>query len=609
MKNNLEAPDSKEDNLTPSENEQPHEPRHATIDLDKEVKKDEEPTAATETTFAPDPPKRGKFARFWQWFPDHKKVSIPLLLVLVVAILAAIPFTRYKLAGLVWKQEYHVQIIDAQTKKPVSSATVRLATLQATTDSKGEAHFKLRSGKASLETTKKYYKTDTATVLVPIFKQKQAPHQIALTATGRQVPIKVVNKVTGKPIAKATIKAAETTTLTDEKGLATIVLPADKQTVSGEVSADNYLSSKNTIQVTTQTVDANTIRLAPSGKLYFLSNKTGKIDVVKTNLDGSDRQTVLAGTGFERNNETSLLASRDWKYLLLKSVRDSSGKAKLYLLDTTTDKLTAFDEGKVTFTLIGWHNHHFLYSVERDELKAWENNRQAVKSYNAETGQLATLDQAQASGTADKYAAQTFANFYILPNTLVYTASWYYAVAPDPTIDGKVNSIRGINPNGQDKKDYKTFDPLVIYEYMPARLYAPQELYFQTHNRADNKSNFYEFEDGTVKAAGNVNRDTFEKTYPTFLISPSGKHTFWTEERDGKYSLFVGDPKGENEKQVASSSEYQAYGWYSDDYLLVSKKGSELFIMPLDGSAPLKVTDYYKPPVTFSGYGYGYGGL
>ncbi|MFO0782036.1 MAG: hypothetical protein U0524_04095 [Candidatus Saccharimonadales bacterium] len=47
--------------------------------------------------------------------------------------------------------------------------------------------------------------------------------------------------------------------------------------------------------------------------------------------------------------------------------------------------------------------------------------------------------------------------------------------------------------------------------------------------------------------------------------------------------------------------------------ILVSKGNNQLLVMPVSGvqppKQPLKVTNYYRPAVTFTGYGYGYGGL
>jgi hypothetical protein len=57
-------------------------------------------------------------------------------------------------------------------------------------------------------------------------------------------------------------------------------------------------------------------------------------------------------------------------------------------------------------------------------------------------------------------------------------------------------------------------------------------------------------------------------------------------------------------------SDYDTYGWYSDNYLLVSKNSSELYVMDKAGKqTALKISDYHKPAQVFTGYGGGYGGL
>jgi hypothetical protein len=105
------------------------------------------------------------------------------------------------------------------------------------------------------------------------------------------------------------------------------------------------------------------------------------------------------------------------------------------------------------------------------------------------------------------------------------------------------------------------------------------------------------------------NSDFQGKFYPTYLASPSNNLTFWYEPRDGANTIFGGNGDGDASKQLATSSEFTPYGWFTDDYVLLSKKGSELYIAPRDlSSAPVKITDYHKPSVTFLGYGGGYGG-
>jgi hypothetical protein len=80
--------------------------------------------------------------------------------------------------------------------------------------------------------------------------------------------------------------------------------------------------------------------------------------------------------------------------------------------------------------------------------------------------------------------------------------------------------------------------------------------------------------------------------------------------KDGKNTLFIGDNDGKNQKQIASLSDYTPYGWYGDNdqYVLLTKNGSELYIATPDTiNNPQKVTDYYRSQI-INGYGAGYGG-
>ncbi|HXY18185.1 MAG TPA: hypothetical protein VEH48_02070, partial [Candidatus Nitrosopolaris sp.] len=60
----------------------------------------------------------------------------------------------------------------------------------------------------------------------------------------------------------------------------------------------------------------------------------------------------------------------------------------------------------------------------------------------------------------------------------------------------------------------------------------------------------------------------------------------------------LGDSTGDNQKTVQNLSDYSAAGWYTNNYLLLSKNGSELYISDLKGDTPIKITDYQ--PGTFA---------
>lgn len=552
------------------------------------------------------------------WVKTRKKVSVPAGLVLLLALLVAVPFTRYVLAGTVLRQNFSVEVIDSQTHKPVTSATVALEGKTAVTNNKGVATIRANVGHATVTVSKKYYIGVEQGVLVPIGKQKTS-EQVALVATGRQVPVTVTNKVTGQPVSNITISAAGVEAKTDAKGEAIVVMPANKASVEANLKGSGYNNQKVTLKVTASVDPANKFHVTPSGKLYFLSNKGGTIDVVKTNLDGSARETVLGGTGKEDKNNTILLASQDWQYLALLSKRDGGDHAKLFLINTANDAVITMDEGNAEFTLNGWSGHHFIYNVNRAGYPLWQPGRQILKSYDAGSGKLTVIDQNAAAGSSDTdYYYESLGNVFINSDQIVYTKSLSSYSANQ--LNGKNATLNTVKADGSGKQTVKSwnahFEPGSVYGSISvnSRTYAPNEIYVGvTYNATTggNDDNLYEYEDGNLKTvSGKLASNLYDEfEYPTYLFSPSDSKTFWSEPRDGKNTLFVGDGEGKNQKEVASLSDYQTFGWYTEKYLLVSKNSSELYIMPVGGGAPLKITDYYKPSTSFTGYGKGYGGL
>jgi hypothetical protein len=584
-----------------AENEKPQTLEEADTNPPEETSDHDTPTEQ--------PAAGGRLERLWHAYLAKKKLTIPLTILVIILVILAVPMTRLKALGLFIHKDFSVTVVDSETGKPVSEAAVELESLAAKTDGEGRATLKdAPLGEQKLTISKKYYKSTSVEVVVDLSESKNK-HTAKLEATGRQVPVVITNRVTGKALKGVSITVLDTEAKTDDKGEATLVVPADKTTEKVTLKLDDYNEATAEIDVKEQLTDKNKLALTPSGKLYFLSKQSGKVDVVKTNLDGTDRQTVLPGTGKEIQSDTVLLASRDWKYLALKSRRDSD-KAKLYLIDTATDKLTTIDEGNVEFTLTGWVDNTFVFTVNRLKLP-WETNGFAIKSYDAKRKALKTIDETIAVGWGyPDYIQEIFTNIYVVDNTLVYakltrvgTYTNYYGSSK-----GKEHIIVTMRPDGSERKVLRGF-PLLgspSYSDISVQPYGSQEVSFFVY--ASQGSNItLEYEDGALKEVKTPDNDEF---YATYLQSPSGQKTFWFEPRDGKNTLFLGNKEGENAQEIAVLSELTPYGWYTDNYLLTSKSSSELYIMGTDkGAKPLKITDYHKPAYNFTGYGGGYGGF
>lgn len=546
---------------------------------------------------------RAFFAGYWR----HKKWALPLTLLVLVGGLLAVPATRYPVLGTFLTSTYRIEVVDSKTGTPVSGATVQLDGRTALTDDDGHAAIRAHVGSRELAISKKYYTTVRAGAFVGIKSRPADSNRLKLVATGRQVPLKVIDKLSGKPVKNAKIRVLDTSAKTDETGRAIIVLPTTHATEKATVTAAGYNQAGATVRVTNKTVPGNTISLTPAGRVYFLSNASGTIDVVSTNLDGAARKTVLAGTGDEDSDHTVLLASRDWKYLALLSRRDGGQHAKLFLIQTADGRVTTMDEDAADFTPIGWSGHHFVYRVSRPDIPSWKPNASSINSYDADQGEVVVLAKSHASGTDDASAMyEDLVNAVLFNGNLVYARTWHqypgYFSAP-----GKKNVLATVHPDGSGAATLKTLNAADAY-FGNLTIPRPDKLYFVVYGSA--ASVYYELgANGSVTHRNTITAGDFNKPYPTYLESPAGTRTLWMEIRDGKNALLVGGRSGDDAKEIARLSGYAPYGWYTDKYVLLQKDDSELYVMQAAGGKPVKISDYYKSARKFYGYGGGYGGL
>ncbi|HVO86442.1 MAG TPA: hypothetical protein VMT23_01775 [Candidatus Binatia bacterium] len=551
--------------------------------------------------------------RFRSWYVAKKKWTIPATILLFIILLFVIPWTRYQICGLFLENDFSIKVVDSTADKPVSGASVSIGGISAVTDGSGQATLHdVKVGDQTVKVEKKYYQSLSQTFLVPILDQKSVP-SVQFVATGRQVKIDLSNLINGQPVSGASIAVADIQSKTDKNGQAVVVLPANSTSEKAQLSAPGYNNANVTVAVSASEIKQNDFKLTPAGKVYFLSKLSGTIDVVKTNLDGTDRETVLAGTGKEDDSHTVLLASRDWQYLALLANRDGTAPA-LYVINTNDDKLLNMDQGNANFTSIGWYNHYFIYTVARNGYNAWQPNAFSIKSYNADNGQAITLANTNASGTSNADAQyENIWDTLIMGSDVVYSRTWYrYPGYLD--VAGKQNVLAAIRPDGSNNRQLKSVDAGTSY-IANLRLSKPRELDFGVYSNDGSVATTYFVVDksSNVSQSSDITDASLSQEPLTYLLSPAGSQTFWTEPRDGKNSLFIGDQDAGSPKQIASLSDYNTYGWYTDQYLLVSKNSSELYIIPASGikddSQAIKITDYHKPAEDFYGYGGGYGGL
>lgn len=553
--------------------------------------------------------------KFFGNWSKRKKIIVASIVAILVLVFA-VPFTRYKVLGLVIKKDVTIKVMDASLNTPVSEAEVSIHGKSQTTDGNGEAKISgVPVGEATIRISKNYYQEASFERVIGIGSAKTI--ETKLTAVGKPVKLEVVNKISKQPVPNASVKVMSTTSKTDDNGKTVLVVAPEAKEINVNVTANGFNTVDAKLTISNKDL---TVEITPAGKLYFLSKQSGKIDVVKTNLDGSDRKVVLAGTGNESETDTILLASRDWKYLALKAKRDTKKDFNsVYLINTADDKLSTIDEGNADFELKGWAGHYLILKVDRREVQYNQPDKQRLKSYNAETQKLITLDRSNATNLGpgmsqdyyyqDRYYIDRFDLVSITDNTVLYIKDAEYSGACEEATNG----IYTIQPDGTQKKTIlqaqlkdKTINGWSAFTYKPG------EIYYQTtepncSGTAQTKSYEYEI-GGAIKAIDESEFNKGTSNYRSFVVSPNGKEAFWSESRDRKNVFFLGNLDLEDEKEIAKLEEHTVYGWYNQDYLLISRKGSELFIMSRTGT-PIKVTDYHKPAYDYKGYGYGYGGF
>lgn len=532
------------------------------------------------------------------------KVAVAAAVIVVLVAVGSVPLTRYTLLGFLLQRNYTVRVTDAVTHKPVTEATVLLDGKTVTTNANGDAKLKIHVGYRALHIRKAYYADLSRTILIPVGSKNSV--SFMLHATGRQVPIVLLNTISGAPVGNALVQAGSAQARTDKSGKATIVLPVGKDTVSASITATGYNTLATKVQVTASTVPENTFKLTPAGKIYFLSKLSGTIDVVKTNLDGTDRQTVLAGTGDEDDGNTVLFVSPDWKYIALQSKRSAGGNPELNLIDTTNnDHVTNIDKGNAFFSPIGWLKDDFVYTVYRNDVPENQPKHASIKSFDAQKLSLSVIDNTNATAQDPRYgnADESYVFAYVFAGQLLYAKNWSSISLAN--MQGQQNTLVMVNGDGTDKRTIGHVNATDT-RYVQVSLRNPQTAMLSTYQFI-NSIQSYNFIDeaGNLKPSNDQSvNDTFYEQQKGYFISPSTQLTAWTEERDGKNVLLVGNESGEDGKIIVSLDEaYTLYGWYTDGYLLVSKSGSELYILSATGGTPLKISDYHNPYHRYNGYG------
>ncbi len=524
-------------------------------------------------------------ARFYHWLrakPVRLALASAIAVVVVASATTAATQLRYPVLGLLWRPPAQVTITDATTHQPLGKVKIELAGQTAFTNTQGIARLPhVHPGHTTLRVTKDGYDSLSRTDLVPFLSHYHPT--LTLKPNGIKVVVQVTNSLTAAAVAGVSVAVGDSSILTDATGRAELSLPPaldhTRQTLRFKKDGYNDRTADILVSVNAKTTTA---QLLPAGKVYFLSNRTGRIDLHQANLDGSSDQLVLAGTGKE-TTDTGLLSSIKHPNLLaLVSSRDgqhSDGSGDLFIFNADNRQLRKVDSEISFYNYRAWTDDTLVYL-------RYSTNTATIKTYNVATSKTTDL-------TSITFKPGTYGSLYvnaIYGNTLIYSINGdddhhgLYAV----NVAKNTSHQLGPNPANQiSRSDLKTLQIQYNTYYNP---YLPKPNVWQSLNL----DNFVLADLGDGPSI---------LSYRSYVDSPGGKYTCFIEQRDGKSDLYLTDSQGANERRLTTDGGVNQFvQWYGDDYIVFSK-GSTLYVAATASTLkPVKVADFY------AGNGRTYGG-
>lgn len=338
--------------------------------------------------------KRGFWRRKWvRW-------TIMLLVLSGITAAGVVPTSRYWMlntAGV--RSSSSVVVVDSTTQLPLKGVEVTLAGMTAHTDSAGEVSFQdLKLGATELSIYRVGF--ERLQQKVTLGWGSNPLGRFALNATGVQYVIQVTDYVSGQPLEGVEATNGAATAISDKDGKITLTLENTAVAEGGvALSKAGYRSEAITLpEDPTQPTEAE---LVMARKAVFVSRQDNRYNLYKSDIDGKNRETLLAATGNENSNIT-LAVSQDGSHAALISTRDGKRDSggfvlsSLVLIDVEQGSTVTIAEA-AQIQLIDWVGTRLVYQLGASDSSA--DDRYVVASYdyaNSIRVQLAAANKLQA---------------------------------------------------------------------------------------------------------------------------------------------------------------------------------------------------------------------
>lgn len=491
-------------------------------------------------------------------------------LVVLLLVLAILPPSRsfaLNLAGV--RATASLTVLDATTQLPLKNANVSLGNVLAQSDAKGHVTLKaVKLGSQPLTVHKIAFATIKKSVSTGLGSNDLG--MIALKAVGAQYHFKVTDYISGKPVTIAQAASGQATAVADKKGeIVLTVTDTSADSLSVSITASGYRTA--TAKVTVGSTQTTPVALVTSSQNVYISRQTGKYDVYKSDLDGTNKKLLLAATGNE-NSTNTLVPNADGQVAALINNRDTTKDSSGYVLQTLT--LINVDTGASTVVdhseriqPVGWIGDRLVYVAIKAGASAANPSRYLLMSYDYKTNQRLQLDHANAFN-----------------DVVSANGSIYYATSNG--YNGGVSQFLQIDTDNSNKQVLLVSEVWNVFrqDFSNFRLATGDTAY--TYKLGDSKPV------STTASYNGQNR--------LYIDSPDGKHSLYVDDRDGKGTLISYDTTTKKETELAQAAGLNyPVRWLGNDtiiYRLSTAKETADYAVSATGGATKKITDVTNTP-------------
>lgn len=539
-------------------------------DADKLLEVEDEKTKDEATTVEVKPKKerkkRGNFFKAWLGNTLYRNITIGLIMLGIVASLA-IPTSRYfvlNTAGV--RASVSIKVLDDKTSLSLKNVEFVVDGKSTKSDGNGDAKLdKVKLGKLKVIIKKSAFAELKKTVTLgwgsnPLGEQRLVP-------TGTQFTFTAKDFTSNKPVADTEVNFGDSSAKFNPEGEAVLTIPAvEDDQIEVTVSAKNYRDEK--VKISTTTKDKTNVSMVPAKKHVFVSKRSGKLDLYKTDVDGKNQAVILAATGIEREESLSLSSHPTKPVVAFASTRENNRNQDGFLL--TTLNLIYLDTNEVVkvaqserIQIVDWSGDYLVYVKITQGASEANPNRHKIMSYNIE------------QQTEKELASTNYFNDVVSVNGVIYYSPAVYKV------NGKVGLYR-VNADGTNKK--------TIYDKEVWNLFRTTYDKFSLSVGQD----WYELNlpNDEVKKVGGAPSVLKSRVY---VDSPNHKQSIWVDVRDGKSVLlnYSVDKKSDQALVNESGIKNPIY-WLDDDHVVYRvADGDETadYVLSLSGGEPKKIGD------------------